>query len=94
MADPAQDSKEVKTVHLESVAAHDNGRYSSEADAARGAAILEEENQFSLWYNAKLHWRALLICSFPPLSFPQHLTDKNQAAPPSQLAWHSATTPL
>jgi hypothetical protein len=62
MADTTQDSKEVKAVHLESVAPHDNGQYSSEADAARGAAILEEENQLSLWYNAKLHWRALLIC--------------------------------
>jgi hypothetical protein len=62
MADTAQDSKEVKAIHLESVAPHDNGQYSSEEDAARGAAILEEENQLSLWYNAKLHWRALLIC--------------------------------
>jgi hypothetical protein len=62
MADTAQDSEEVKAVRLESVAPHDNGQYSSEADAARGAAILEEENQLSLWYNAKLHWRALLIC--------------------------------
>jgi len=64
MESPLQESKEVNAVHLESVAAHDNGRYSNEADAQRGAAILEEENQLSLWYNAKLHWRALLICSF------------------------------
>lgn len=64
MANPLQDSKLADTVHLESVAPHDNGRYSSEADAQRGAAILEEENQLSLWYNAKLHWRALLVCKF------------------------------
>ena len=63
MADTRQDSKEVDVVHLESVATHDNGRFSSEADAQRGAEILEQENQLSLWYNAKLHWRALLICS-------------------------------
>jgi hypothetical protein len=64
MADQVQDSKCVKAVHLESVAPNDNGQYSSEVDAVRGAAILEEENQLSLWYNAKLHWRALLICNF------------------------------
>jgi hypothetical protein len=76
MADLVQESKEVKAVHLDDVASHDNGRYSSEVDAQRGAAILEEENQMPLWYNAKLHWRALLICSSPPLApTPQHITD-------------------
>jgi hypothetical protein len=76
MADPVQESKEVKAVHLESVAPHDNGRYSSEVDAQRGAAMLEEENQMSLWYNTKLHWRALLICSPPVLATTsQQITD-------------------
>ncbi len=64
MAATTQDSKEVNAIDLEHVAPNDNGQYSSEVDAARGAAILEEENQLSLWYNAKRHWRALLICIF------------------------------
>jgi hypothetical protein len=76
MADLVQESKEVRAVNLESAAPHDNGPYSSEVDAQRGAAILEEENQMSLWYNAKLHWRALLICSSPVLATTsQHITD-------------------
>lgn len=62
MAYTTHHSKVVKTVHLESVVPNENGQYSSDADAARGAAILEEENHLSLWYNAKLDWRALLIC--------------------------------
>ena len=88
MENTAQEAKEVNTVHLESVAAHDNGRYSSEVDAQRGAAILEEENQLSLWYNAKLHWRALLICSSPSLHY-QNATNRDlQAASHSQPEWH------
>lgn len=68
MEGSVQESKVVDAVHLESVA-HDNGQYSSEVDAQRGAAILEEENQLSLWNNAKLHWRALLICKFSSISY-------------------------
>jgi hypothetical protein len=96
MEGSAQDAKVAGTVHLESVAPHDYGRFASEVDAQRGAAILEEENQLSLWYNAKLHWRALLICKscLRPWLAKKSLTDQDpQVASPSQRAWPSATTP-
>lgn len=47
-------------MHLESVS---TDRYCDDAAAQRGALILEEERTLSVWQSAKLHWRALLICS-------------------------------
>lgn len=60
-------TKETETsaqvVQMESLVPHLECQYSNDALAQRGAILMEEEISLSVWQTAKLHWRALLICT-------------------------------
>ncbi|KAK5108279.1 hypothetical protein LTR62_008594 [Meristemomyces frigidus] len=64
MGRSTQDSKSSNVAHMEVLSATETSSpYSTEALIERGLRILEEEQHLSLFQTAKLHWRALLVCS-------------------------------
>ena len=68
-------SPEVEQMEQASSYIEGTSRFDDHALAHRGTILMEEERSLGVWPTAKLHWRALLICTFCLYNFQSPITD-------------------